>query len=433
MINTSYIHHFDLLDQIEINYRNSMNAIQEASAPLLLLEQEIEDKLFFNESIDDSINAMEGVEDAFFEKIGKAVLEIIERCRKTIIDIVTKFREKMWSNKSTLAKKEMILKKCPNLSERVKTSLDKNMIDLSELKSFEDFNKNYEKLLDELEKAEDESKVKSKWEKLKLTMDKNSDRIIKASKVAVAVVTIAGLIGIGRSITQDAEKIDPTAMEKVVEHNLEKTNSKCSSLIRARNNKDVKTKMSLYATMAADYERITTGKINRFTAIKLNALSAVDKAYSKVIPNAQKKSQENISKMYDKYVNTSSNLEDRLYTLKNVSTANKNYGNTMDDVLKDRRREQREINREQREIRKEQRDIIKAQRDRNEYEDRLRQQDKEQQRKNEQDRRARAAESRQQASERRAQEKHPVDMELQRLRLENERNRRNRNNRNNTN
>lgn len=338
MINTSYIHHFDLLDQIDINYRNSINAIQEASAPLLLLEQEIEDKLFFNESIDDYINAMEGVEDAFFEKIGKAVLEIIERCRKTIIEIVTKFREKMWNNKSNLAKKEMILKKCPNLSERVKTSLDKNMIDLSELKSFEDFNKNYEKLLDELERAEDESKVRSKWEKLKLTMDKNSDRIIKASKVAVAVVTIAGLIGIGRSITQDAEKIDPTAMEKVVEHNLEKTNSKCSSLIRARNNKDVKTKMSLYATMAADYERITTGKISRFTSIKLNALSAVDKAYSKVMPNAEKKSQKNISKMYDKYTNTSSNLEDRLYTLKNVSIANKNYGNTMDDVLKDRRR-----------------------------------------------------------------------------------------------
>lgn len=325
MINTSYLERFDLLDRIELNYKKSMDAIQEASAPLLLLEQEIEDKLFFNESIDDSINAMEGVEDAFFEKIGKAVLEIIERCRKTIIEIVTKFREKMWNNKSNLAKKEMILKKCPNLSERVKTSLDKNMIDLSELKSFEDFNKNYEKLLDELERAEDESKVRSKWEKLKLTLDKNSDRIIKASKVAVAVVTIAGLIGIGKSITQDAEKIDPVAMEKVVEHNLEKTQSKCTTLYKARTNKDVKTKMSLYATMAADYERITTGEINKLTSIKLNALSAVDKAYSRVIPNAQQKTEKNINKMYNNLANKSANLEDRLYTLKEINYSNKHY------------------------------------------------------------------------------------------------------------
>ena len=327
MINVSYIHRFDLLDQIEENYNESINEIEEAYAPILLLEEEIEDKLFFNESIDDCIDAMEGVEDTFFEKIGRTILNIIERCKKTIIKIVTDVKEQLWSNISTAAKKEMILRKCPNLSERVKTSLDKNMIDLSDLKSFEDFNKNYEKLLDELERAQDPSKVRAKWEKIKDDFDKNSDRIIKAGKVVGAVVTIAGVIGIGRTVKANADKIDPDAMEKMTDYNLDKTSKKVETLEKMRTNHDVKTKLSMIATMSADYEKRTTGEISRLTSIKLNAYRAVDKAYSKLIPNASIKSENNINKMLNNYKDTQKTLKNHLNELhnRNVNRRSDNY------------------------------------------------------------------------------------------------------------
>lgn len=325
MINISYIHEFDIYDIIEENYNESMNEIRNAEAPIFLLEEEIKDKLFFNESIDDSIAMMESLENTFFDKIGKAIINIVKRFKTFVKKITTDIKEKAWSAKSNLDKKEMILKKCPNLPERVKISIDKNLIDLSELRSFEDFNKNYENLLDELEKAENTSKIKAKWEKMKRSISKNSDAIIKAGHVAVAISSIAAVLSFGKHNRSNSDKINVGSLKDVTEANIEKSNQIYCNLKKLNENENAMTKLSILAHITADYERISTGKITLLSNMKLNCLKKIDTLYNRFIPNAKSNSDKNIRNMMNKYANLSSELEDRMLSLLDNDASKKIY------------------------------------------------------------------------------------------------------------
>lgn len=289
MINTGFIHQYDELDKINTDYMETKNEIDSIYEPILFLTEKVKYEIFFNESIDETVIMLEDVKKDFFEKIGDTIINIIKRCRDFIDDKIRSFKEFSWNRKSILDKKETILKKSPNLSERVKTSLDANLIDLNSLKDFKDFSENYEKMLDELDRADDETSFKEKWNKITRKVSESSQTIIKIGQVAGAVVTVAGLLTIGKKIRADLEKVDVNQMGDQAKLRHGEMTRKIHTLSKMNDRKDglevPHWKGYMAAQMAADDERITKGYISKITSDKMKITGLIDKAYSRCIPN----------------------------------------------------------------------------------------------------------------------------------------------------
>ena len=308
MINVSYVHQFDEIDKINNDYMEAKNEIDSIYEPILFLKEKIENEIFFNESIDEDLVMYENMKEDFFTRIGNTIIKIIKRCREFIEEKVDAIRQFSWNRKSDLDKKEMILKKCPNLSERVKVALDENVIDLSSLKDFKDFNENYLRMLDEIDKAEDESKFRKKWEGLKKKFSDNADTIIKAGQVATAIITIAGLLTLGKKIRNDINKVDINQMADQARVTHEATERKIDALKKMNEKKDglevPHWKGYMLAEMAADNEKITKGYVSKMASIKVKATSMVDKMYSTVLPKASEKNSKKImNNAQTKYTN----------------------------------------------------------------------------------------------------------------------------------
>ena len=196
MINTNYLQMLKVDEDIQHVYLESVQEIEDIVAPIRVLEMRRQQEMelgIFTESAD--ILYTEGVKEAV-TKLGDKIIEIINRIKDFIKSIPEKFKEATWNKANVDKRMEMIKKDDPKRYETMKVYIDKGMLDFNTFESMKSFYDSYDDLISELKKKDaDEKTLKGKLEKLKKSVNNNSDTI-KNVAAALGIVATAGTIAL---------------------------------------------------------------------------------------------------------------------------------------------------------------------------------------------------------------------------------------------
>lgn len=195
-------------DSVFSSFKNEIDDLYESTVSMIesyaltyekyMIESEIMGEL----SEQDPNIITEGASD-ILTKIGETVISICKKFVDFIEGILDKLKSFSFSKKSDIAKMEVLVKKHPELKEKIIASFSKGELELSDIKTLKELDKAFEDIVNLSKKSDVKpGSLKDKWNK---AMDKiDSIDKSKAVKVAAATTTV---ITAGVAITTLSTKI----------------------------------------------------------------------------------------------------------------------------------------------------------------------------------------------------------------------------------
>lgn len=194
MISTSFIHACDDAYMIESTYEDNARDIYELTGTLDVLSQQRRDLMsfgIFTESKEGYYT--ESVADGI-EKIGQKILDILKKFKEFMDDLFRKWKERSWQKKDDVQKLREIERKDPKLAARMEVAIQSNQLDFRSFKDINDFYKNCDEVLKEIEKKNvDPKSIRGKWEKAKSELNNKQGNV---SAIATALGLVAAATGL---------------------------------------------------------------------------------------------------------------------------------------------------------------------------------------------------------------------------------------------
>lgn len=320
MINTSYLQMLKVDEDIQHVYLESVQEIEDIVAPIRVLEMKRQQEMdlgIFTEAAD--ILYTEGVKEAV-TKIGDKIIEIVKRIKDFIKSIPDKIKEATWSKSDVDKKMNIIKKQDPKKFEEIKVYVDKGMLDFNTFESMKKFYDGYDELLAELKKKEvDEKSLKGKLEKIKTSLNNNSETIKNVAGV-LGIVSAAGVIAYNyMKFRNEGDKFLANQSEKIADASLNESR-KYEELVKIVNEDSIQgtTKASVAAQAIAELERRTKMNISKITNLRAFLWKKFDGISNSLTKNTKK---------YDK-TELASEYSAEAKRLKSVAGFNRNNYNT---------------------------------------------------------------------------------------------------------
>lgn len=151
-MNSTYIHEFKDLDEI-VKYNNLIDKIyDEWNSMNESVDEKREMLLFMNESTDDLDLFMESENKNFFQKIGDAIINLIQAFGRFIENITEKVKSIFRNNKDRSTDKELeAMRKHPELAESFIKGIKDGSIKYSDYENIDEMLDTAEKLIKELD------------------------------------------------------------------------------------------------------------------------------------------------------------------------------------------------------------------------------------------------------------------------------------------
>ena len=289
MLNTSFVHAADDAYFIESAYEKNMADIQQILTDVNIAETRINDMKMlgiYMESQDDYF--VEATSNAV-KSLGDKIIKIVEELKKFIRDAIQRIRKKHWQNKDLEKKMDAIQKDRPDIADKVKVAVSQGDLDFNTFKDINDFYKNIDNVLDEIEKGKvDPNSLKGKMEKIKKKLVDNKDAIQTISVAVGIVVSAAGIYLKYKSYKSsklkdelnETERIGQVADKTIAK--LEKVKKKLEEGAAKGDIKAVHYK-AILAEAAASVQRETQLQITKREKLNEKLMRGFDSAYKNYI------------------------------------------------------------------------------------------------------------------------------------------------------
>lgn len=311
MINISYVHGCDHLNDHELEAKSDAAYISSKLSDILYYESKISDLDFFGESESDEMKLMtEGVLDGL-QAIGKKIIEIVSRIKKFFTDAISNLKEKVWGKDDTIKKIKAEINKDPKkASLQIRNLVDSGKMSIDDFRGLSGYYKEIDNVLDQLEKDN------CNPESLKAKLYKAEDKVKKGAAVIVSVGAVATAMVSINKFLQQYKKEDPLKdkglqdIQKQTDIRLMKVQRLAQAISNPNTSnpdemKKCRTRASVLAQAAVSLERTTEGYVSRRTKRTANLFKMADKALS--VCHAGKK---------DAYETTKKEYQDRAHALK---------------------------------------------------------------------------------------------------------------------
>lgn len=285
MIHVSDIQKNNVLLKMNDLYQESETYFSEKLYKLQSIENALDTSNLFAESTD---VYSEGVSDAL-KSIGNKIIEIVERCKKFVTDMIDKFNHFLWTNKDEDKVFKQLEKKRPDIAEQVRVAVEEDKIKLNNFRDLSAFYREIDNVLKEIE-VMDGKTAKAKLAKAEKKLSKAADFVIKVGAVAGAIVSMHKLKDIIKESTDDSntkyiafkdmlnymrvngkkdgelEKMKDAAREmgeKIKSVSKKVSVMKESDALEKTAVKEVRTRESVITVVANCYERVTNSVISK--------------------------------------------------------------------------------------------------------------------------------------------------------------------------
>lgn len=192
MIDIDYIHAMDIDEVVERCFHQRKMIIDEYYGECAAAETQIRDLKMFGALTEEKEEYFEESVGDAVRKVGELILTIIEKLKDTVKDSIQFIKSKSWVNKDTDKKLALIEKRDPKAVDKLKVAINKGDLDLNSFKDLNDFFRNMEGIMDEIDKRTvDPKSIRAKIQKAKDKLDKNANTISTVAK-ALGIVTAAG-------------------------------------------------------------------------------------------------------------------------------------------------------------------------------------------------------------------------------------------------
>ena len=185
MIHVSDIQKNNVLLKMNDLYQESESYFSEKLYKLQSIENALDTSNLFAESTD---VYSEGVSDVL-KSIGNKIIEIVERCKKFVTDMIDKFNHFLWTNKDEDKVFKQLEKKRPDIAEQVRVAVAEDKIKLNNFRDLSAFYREIDSVLKEIE-VMDGKTAKAKLAKAEKKLSKAADFVIKVGAVAGAIVSM---------------------------------------------------------------------------------------------------------------------------------------------------------------------------------------------------------------------------------------------------
>lgn len=278
MIRQSYIHGMDssFLDQEQREADRIFFNEQFELIDYYTMQRETME--MFHESADDIDLVTEGVNDAL-RSIGNKIIEIINRVRKFITDVIDKIKEASWKKKDDDKKLAGLIKKDPALAKRVEIAVSEGKLELNSFKDLNTFYKTIDEVMDEIERGDADPKtIKGKITKARGVLEKNAKTLKAVAGVAGSVLTIYNLYSVVKKASAandgDIEQMRRAAEARAVKYD---RMARTIGTDDSDEYQNLRSKAAMKAYAVGQYEQVTTGVISNKTKAKFTFLKLVDR------------------------------------------------------------------------------------------------------------------------------------------------------------
>ena len=285
MIHVSDIQKNNVLLKMNDLYQESETYFSEKLYKLQSIENALDTSNLFAESTD---VYSEGVSDVL-KSIGNKIIEIVERCKKFVTDMIDKFNHFLWTNKDEDKVFKQLEKKRPDIAEQVRVAVAEDKIKLNNFRDLSAFYREIDTVLKEIE-VMDGKTAKAKLVKAEKKLSKAADFVIKVGAVAGAIVSMHKLKKIIKESADDSntkyiafkdmlnymrvngkkdgelEKMKDAAREmgeKIKSVSKKVSVMKESDTLEKTAVKEIRTRESVITLVANCYERVTNSVISK--------------------------------------------------------------------------------------------------------------------------------------------------------------------------
>ena len=307
MIDTGHLQIIKDQEEINQSYLESVQEIENIISPVKIAEMRRNQEMelgIFTESSDEAY--MEGVTEAI-TKLGNKIIEIVNRIVEFIKSIPEKIKEATWNKADVSKKMEMIKKEDPTKYDTLKVYIDKGLLDFNTFDSMKKFYDGYDELLSDLKKKEvNEKSLKGKLEKMKSSVNNNSDTIKNVS----AIVGIAGAgVLLACNFTKFMNEFDKWCENQTEKFADRAQRSSRNAEIMAKviqTDKELEncsTKASVIAQATAEVEKMTKMNVSKITSLRASLWKKFDKLASTVLKDKDPVNTTKIGLEYSKEAN----------------------------------------------------------------------------------------------------------------------------------
>lgn len=262
MISTGYIHACDDLWFIESAYQENMSFIGSIFDDLTIRSMQrntMKDLGVYTESQDECFT--ESVADAV-RKVGEKVIEIVERIKQFVKDVIGKIRGAKIKHKALGKDMDALEKSNPELAEKVKVAVASGDIDFATMRGISDYYKEIDKIMADIEKNKvDPKSLRGRLDAAKKKLNENQETVKSIAAILGLATAATGLYWGYRKYQQskatfeaDTEK-QSMLLEKKADH-IKRELDRLNSLPE---DKRPATKIGYLATVCAEVDR--TGEI----------------------------------------------------------------------------------------------------------------------------------------------------------------------------
>lgn len=279
MIRQSYIHGMDssFLDQEQREADRIFFNEQFELIDYYTMQRETME--MFHESADDIDLVTEGVNDAL-RSIGNKIIEIINRVRKFITDVIDKIKEASWKKKDDDKKLAGLIKKDPALAKRVEIAVSEGKLELNSFKDLNTFYKTIDEVMDEIERGDADPKtIKGKITKARGVLEKNAKTLKAVAGVAGSVLTIYNLYSVFKKANA-ANDGDIEQMRRAAETRADKYHRMAETINNQNSSDDyrnLRSKAAMKAYAVSQYEQVTNGVISNKSKAKFALMKMMDR------------------------------------------------------------------------------------------------------------------------------------------------------------
>ena len=251
MISNTYIHGNDLQEGYIFESIHLMNAIEDETQRFYALEEELTEANMFNESVDDLLPYFEAEKTNIFERIGQAIINMMNAFVKAITDICNKVKSNVLKSNKELKTDGMkkAMQENPELAKEFLKSVSSGNIKVNDVKDFDELVDEANRLIKDYENGKlDKQSFSDKFDSAVNRFNKKSKpvgEILKTAGAALGLISTVTAIhsNIVKSTTDSQEKAIKSA--KFMEDTVNSLKKKCSKGIE-QNGEEI-TKMQFMA------------------------------------------------------------------------------------------------------------------------------------------------------------------------------------------
>ena len=188
MINGTYIHEYAPHDQFMYESHYALLDVKDAIQSILALETEIQDKVYFGESVDGELLVLEAEKKNVFERIGDAIISIFQAFVDAVKNIGKSIKESITGirKKSSSDKMKNLMRENPEMAEKFLSAVMSGNIKANDIKNLDELVEEATKISNQLLNGKIDEKTFG---------EKMENALKKVSENARNIASIIGLVG----------------------------------------------------------------------------------------------------------------------------------------------------------------------------------------------------------------------------------------------